>query len=534
MSVVRKYLNYLIFGAVVLLVVGLAVQHSRHMHDLVEDMAGNDPNRQEAAALELVKGEQFSDTISGEPVRERLKSAESLELLANDVKVVKGMEKDAPDYRSLAVKQILGLLKDTDKTVRQRAVEAMQHCGTSSPANLKEFVVGLKDGDNYIRKGTISALTDPQSGVGPKLDAANKIDVIQAIVDLMKAEGGARGPGGDVLASHLFKPDAARSRSLQLLYAQMNDKDGGVRQGAADALGKIGDVTAIPNLKIYMHSDADPQVRRVAIGSIALIANQSGEDALSEAINDPGADNEARIQSAVGLGKIGTPTAIATLMKALEDDDLKLRSAAVTALSSAARPKSNGPVNSVVIAALTTALKGQNEDARRGAAQALQIVASPEVNAPLIALLMNDSIDTTTRSSAATALGFSNNTPAVAPLIMALSFPNGDVNAAARDSLATIGATSIDPLVNVIQKNGSAAYYASEALAHQGVSALPALQRVASGTNQQAQHWAAVSLGELVSSGVPGARKPLELLAKSGDPDVQYVAQEQLTRLGSH
>src|SRR5438094_388557 len=167
MEWVRKYLNYIIFGVILLGVIGLAVNHSYHIRSLVEAMRGSDPKAKEAAALELVKGEQFMDTITGETVPARLKSLESLEILANDTSVVKGTEKDAPDYRAQAVKQCLAMLKDTDKTVRARAVQALERVGASSPANLTELVAGLKDGDTYVRKGTIQALTDPQNGIGP-------------------------------------------------------------------------------------------------------------------------------------------------------------------------------------------------------------------------------------------------------------------------------------------------------------------------------------------------------------------------------
>ena len=73
---------------------------------------------------------------------------------------------------------------------------------------------------------------------------------------------------------------------------------------------------------------------------MALIADKSCEPILTEAITDTNTDNEARAQAARGLGKIATPTAIATLVKTLTDDDLKLRSAAVAALARAGQSDS--------------------------------------------------------------------------------------------------------------------------------------------------------------------------------------------------
>ena len=49
----------------------------------------------------------------------------------------------------------------------------------------------------------------------------------------------------------------------------------------------------VPDLRQAMRSDT-AQVRRVAIGAIALIADRSGEEALTEAIRNPNDDNESR------------------------------------------------------------------------------------------------------------------------------------------------------------------------------------------------------------------------------------------------
>ena len=65
----RKYLNYIIFGAVVLLVIGLAVNHSRHIRMLVDELASGTAEQHREAAAELITAEQFSDSITGEPVK---------------------------------------------------------------------------------------------------------------------------------------------------------------------------------------------------------------------------------------------------------------------------------------------------------------------------------------------------------------------------------------------------------------------------------------------------------------------------------
>ena len=219
-----------------------------------------------------------------------------------------------------------------------------------------------------------------------------------------------------------------------------------------------------------------------------------------------------------------------TLVKTLNDDDLKIRSAAVTALARAARPIPNAPANPGVLSALDGALRnGGSEGARVGAAQALQGIAAPQTNSDLFALLVNQTSDAPLRVAAAKALGFPGNKAAVAPLIAALADPDGAVNLAARDSLAAIGPDASDALLAATKQDGPVALYAAQALARQGTSALPALQKATASADVNTQRWAAVALGEI---GVAEARPTLEKLAASQNADVAFVANEQLNRIG--
>ena len=539
----RKYLNYIFFGLVVLVVVGAAVYHSRGIHKLVDDMGSSDPHVQSHAALELIQSEQFSDSITGESPETRLHAVSALEALGNDSTVVPDKAvKDAPNYRAQAVKQCIALLKDPEKSVREAAVKSLQRIGNSAPDNLKELVNGIGDGDTNVRKGVAQAFTDSKNGIGPKPG------VVEAIVDKMKADGGTRAPGGDILSHATFRTAGANDRSVPLLLGFLTDKDDkgklkadeGARNGAADALGKIGDPKAVQTLIESMRSDT-PQVRRVAIGAIALIADPSGEKALTEALVNPNDDNEARAQAAAGLGKLASDSAISTLVKTLEDKDLKLRSAAVAALARAGRPTPSAPTNPKTLNALTAALDAPGKSTRLGAAQALQSILAQSASGPtddagrkantgLIALLQNETNEVNLRAAAAEALGYPGNGEAVKPLIKALSDPHGDVGLAAKEALAHIGPTATSALIIVMQEGGTDAYYAAQAVAGQGKEALPALQLAAQDDKKPVgQRWAAVALGSL---GIAEASKTLQQLAQSKDEEVAYVAKSQLERLG--
>jgi HEAT repeat protein len=536
----RKYLNYILFSLVVLVVLGTAVRHSLYVHGLVDDMGSGNVKLKSAAALELVKTEQFSDAITGESVATRIHAAEALEALGNDTSVVPDANvKDAPNYRAAAVKQAIGMLKDTEKQVRDRAIVTLERIGDSTPDSLKELVNGIGDGDNYVRKGVKAAFTTLGTGIGPKPG------VVEAIVAKMKADDPTRAPAGDILGSTAFTQGGGNIRSIPLLISVLTEKDAkgykadeASRSGAADALGKIGDAAAVATLIQSMHTDS-PHVRRVAIGAIALIASVSGEASLEEALTSPDDDKEARAQAASGLGKIGTPSAIAVLAKTLEDPDQDIRTAAVAALARAARPVAGAPAVASVLQTLTAALESSNSTVRLGATRALQaaLYNSSDTDAPaklacsaLISVLTDDKNDDDERGSAAAALGFAGDRRAVASLIAALSDPSGAVSIAARDSLAAIGPAATDALVAVIKKGGTSSYYASQALARQGATALPALEATAAdAANPVGQRWAAVALGDL---GVAGSSATLKQLARSSNEDVAYVAKEQLNRLG--
>lgn len=512
----RKYLNYGIFLAIVAVVVGLAVNHSRHMRFLVHSMAGPDRSARVAAAQELVRGEQFMDAVTGDTVETRAKVVQALE-----------------DWGTKeAAKQAVAYLKDPDKPVRDRLLLALIRIGTRSEENLQEIVNGLKDGDGNVRKACVKALqilgqsreADVERVMPPDLpkeevltawrerDQAVARSIVPKVVETIKKDGGARASGGDVLGG---LPDQ-REESASALLPLLAEKDEGVRMGAADALGKVGSKSAVSALVKAMKEDTPP-VRRVAIGAIALIADRSGEAALTEAIRNRDDDNEARAQAASGLGKIATPTAVQTLIKALNDYDLKLQVAAVDALARAGKP---------AIGPLLNTLKSADPRLRVRAAQALGAMSSPEANPGLIAALKDR--EAVVRRAAANALGFEGNAAAVEPLVALLDDRDGSVAEAAVDALARIGEPARAALARALSGSETAAFHAAQALAKQRQAAVPAIRQAAA-QSQAARRWAVVALGDI---GGPEAVEALRQYARSGDADTRAAAEQALKRLG--
>ena len=514
----RKFLNYAIFVAIVAIVVGLAVRHSRHMAYLVDSMAGSDSKARVASAKELVKMEQFMDAITGETVARRVRIVQALEDWA---------EKEA-------VTQAVAFLKDPDRPVRDRIALALVRIGTKSADNLQGLIAGMADGDSNVRKTCIALLqvlgqddpaaamkllqrTLPDTDPGVLRDALARRNasvaeqIIPKVVEAMKGNGAARGPGGDVLGALT----ARREQSVKELLPLLADKDDGVCSGAAAALGKVGSPTPVPQLVDAMHTRS-AQVRRVAIGAIALIAHSSCEAALTEAIRNKDDDNEARAQAAVGLGRIGTPTAIATLVSALSDDDLKVQVAAVDGLADAGEP---------AVPALARAIRDPEARTRIRAIQALGGIATPAVNAALLPALRDPVADV--RAEAARALGFERNAQAVSALVAGMSDPNGMVAAACADALAKIGGPARPALARMLAGPSGTAFLAAIALAKQGSEAVEDVLKTAS-TNPAAGKWAVESLARNRSQ---NAIEALKQLMTVQDPKTRAVAEAALRRL---
>lgn len=516
----HKYINYLVFLAIVAVVVGLAVNHSRHMSALVSDMEGNDRARRIAAAKELVTGEQFMDSITGESV-------------ANRVRIVQALE----DWGTKqATTQLVAYLKDMDRPVRDRITLALALLSTRSPDHLQEVGNGIKDGDANVRKGCVAvlqaigqttlekseavlahALPDvpaPQIAAAlAHVDPAVADQVISKVTALMKADAGARESGGDVLAALADK----REESVAALLPLLADKDEGVRMGAASALGKVGSKTAVPALIAAMHKDT-AQVRRVAIGAIALIADPSGEAALTEALSNVNDDNDARAQAAVGLGRIATPTAIATLIKALSDDDLKVQLAAVSALGRAG-DKAVGP--------LLGLLKTGRPALRLRAAEALAATGSKSACPGLVEAASDP--DPQVRVAACKALAWVGGPAQVPALIARLSDADGSVSTAAADALSRLGAIARPALVAAMMSpSEDVAFLAARALGREGQDAVPAIAEAVAKRPGIAR-WGVVALAD---AGGPEAVKVLETLTSDRDPIVKRGAAEALQKLG--
>lgn len=560
----RKYLNYGIFIALVLVVIGIAVNHSRYIRSQINAMIGPNKEAAIAAAKGLVESQQFSDTISGEPKETRIAVVQALEDWAeqpappttaqsstssSSTSSSSTSTADQPLTPADAVTQIVAFLKDQDKPVRDRALVGLLRVGALSKANLDNVITGMEDSDANTSKGCVLTLqilgqSTAQSAV--RLIPMETVDILHTlgaipyssqsnqgamaaaqyilslrnpqvvsimipeIVAKMVTDTTARSPGGDVLSSYTDQS----AQCVQVLTPLLKNSDDTVKESAADALGKVGNKMAIPYLLPLLKETAD--VRKAAIAGIALIANKAGEAPLIEAVNDPTVDHDVREQAAVGLGKIGTPEAIAALVKALSDYDLKIQESATDALAVAGKP---------AIPTLLGLLKSPDTNLQYRAAQALARIALPAANAGLIAA-MKDKVHRVA-IQACVALGFKDNTAAVQPLIAELSNPV--LGQSAANSLAMIGAASQPVLVKSLSSpNDVVAYYASQSLGQLGESVVPTITNAAK-TSAPARPWVAITLGEI---GGKNAITSLEAMRKYKGDLLQNDVSIALNKIG--
>jgi HEAT repeat protein len=136
----------------------------------------------------------------------------------------------------------------------------------------------------------------------------------------------------------------------------------------AEELAKIG-TPAVPRL-IEALSDKDGYIREAAANALGMIGNKSAVEPLiralqyrDEQVYEDDEDSEARMRAALALGRIGDPQAFDPLIKAISEDDMQLSWYAIEALGMLRDPRA--------IPVLITTLEHPDIDRRKSASSAL-------------------------------------------------------------------------------------------------------------------------------------------------------------------
>lgn len=266
-----------------------------------------------------------------------------------------------------AAKAASDLLKKATKAGRTQTREAaLQILLSVRPEEaVKQVQAALKDKDKDYRNAALDLASDI-AGESLYVELAKMINKAQpeVKVDLLNWFGreSKRPAQREVIRNLMIRFDLP---AQQVFLEQLADKDFNVKQAAAWALVRIGNVAVIPNLAKLL-TDADKQT--VLLGQDALAAFSGDIDqAVAKAI--PSATTDGKIAGLELLAMRKADANIHTVLEQIKSDTPEVRTAAYTALKDvvaekdltllcgmleSAEPAAVAPLQQAVIAALTS------------------------------------------------------------------------------------------------------------------------------------------------------------------------------------
>jgi beta-lactamase regulating signal transducer with metallopeptidase domain len=209
------------------------------------------------------------------------------------------------------VNALVEALKDTDKDVRETAVNALVQM--RDPRIFDPLVAALKDASADVRE-------QAAFGLGQLRDA-RAVDPLSAALKDQNAS---------VREQAVFALGQLRAASaIDAITPALRDTNADVREQAAFALGQIRDRRTVEPL-ISALKDEKPNVREQAAFALGQMRDPKSIEALVIALKDANAD--VREQAAFALGQIGDARAIDGLTAALKDMNPSVRQQAAFAL----------------------------------------------------------------------------------------------------------------------------------------------------------------------------------------------------------
>jgi HEAT repeat protein len=227
-------------------------------------------------------------------------------------------------------------------------------------------------------------------------------------------------------------------RDVRGLIRLLNDLDADIRFEAAEALGEIGDPSAVEPLAGLLNGEELSGVRWKAAEALGKTGKPAVEPLIAALRHT---DDDVRWKAAIALGEIGDPRAIDPLVHLLSDEDRFVKSRAALALGMIGKP---------AVEPLICALEKGDGNMRWGAAIALGKVQDPDSIEPLIHALADKYENV--RAEAAASLA-AIGTPAISPLIHFLKYSEKPVRLEVMNALGELHANdAIEPLVQMLEK----------------------------------------------------------------------------------
>ena len=210
-----------------------------------------------------------------------------------------------------AVNALVEALKDTDKDVRETAMQALVQL--RDPHIFEPLVMALHDSSADIREKAAF-------GLGQLRDSRAIAPLATAVKD----------QNADVREQAVFALGQLRAaEAIDAITPALHDSSDSVREQAAFALGQIRDPRAVDPLTSAL-KDQKADVRQQAAFALGQIRSPKAVDALVIALKD--GETDVREQAAFALGQIRDPRAIEGLTAALKDASASVRQQAAFAL----------------------------------------------------------------------------------------------------------------------------------------------------------------------------------------------------------
>ncbi len=268
-----------------------------------------------------------------------------------------------------------------------RLARLRRDLGSGDPAQRREVVQLLSSYPSAeVRDALLAALEDPDAGVRAQAaEAVGRVRVLDAVPRLLD---------------------------------WLDDPDPDVRAAAARALGQIGADRAVPRL-VRVLGDTHSDVRRAGVAALAAIGGDAVVVPLLGRLDD--VDARVRVDAATVLGHLADPRATVPLVGRARDDAPEVRTAVHSALGDLADVRA--------VPALVQGLRDTTPQPRLAAIAALGRLGSAESVRPLASLLAETSDPRVARAVTA-ALGQIRDERARAALVGALANPTTRATAA--------------------------------------------------------------------------------------------------------
>ncbi|HRZ86390.1 MAG TPA: HEAT repeat domain-containing protein [bacterium] len=299
-----------------------------------------------------------------------------------------------------SVKKYIGMFKSApDKNVTMMTVRILSGIGMDAAPLLRE---ALGSDNPNVRVGALMALRnigDRESAPAVrKLLVEDPVDVVRAVAVSFCMQMPAAQDAESLVRA--LKDQNAEIRIMTAIAlgmlgeaktaapvreALVKETDVKARTSMVIALGKLHDAGAVDLIVKLLGSDPDVSLRTNAAYALAEIGGKKALDAVARAcVSDT--DSDVRKIAATGLGAAGDRTYLATLVKALEDDEYTVRFVVAQALGMLRDTRATAPLLSL--------MKGESKRATLSTvARALRDIGDASRIGPLLEMLQDKTND---------------------------------------------------------------------------------------------------------------------------------------------